>query len=325
MLIRLVREISLAGITVIWIEHVMKTMLGATDRLPGAGRRPGHRHRPTARRARLSGGPACLPRCLKAVSSPSRAAAGRRPILTVAGLSAWYGELRALHDVSFDVAPGEVLAVIGANGAGKSTLLKSITGMMNRGQAARIDGTVDMRGRRLNRLPTEKIVDAGVTMVPEGRRLFPAPDGDRQPARGRPTLPRCREKRTERLEAMFDLFPRLAERSDQLVSQMSGGEQQMVAIARALMSEPRIILFDELSLGLAPAVVDDIYGKIRQINAQGITCVIIEQDMKRALAASDHVIVLLEGAVVLQGDPAELEESAVTAAYFGSRTQGGPM
>ena len=248
---------------------------------------------------------------------------GRRPILTVAGLSAWYGELRALHDVSFDVAPGEVLAVIGANGAGKSTLLKSITGMMNRGQAARIDGTIDMRGRRLNRLPTEKIVDAGVTMVPEGRRLFPRLTVIDNLLAGA-YLPRCREKRAERLEAMFDLFPRLAERRDQLVSQMSGGEQQMVAIARALMSEPRIILFDELSLGLAPAVVDDIYGKIRQINAQGITCVIIEQDMKRALAASDHVIVLLEGAVVLQGDPAELQENAVTAAYFGSRTQGGP-
>ncbi len=248
---------------------------------------------------------------------------GGRPILTVSGLSAWYGELRALYDVSFDVAPGEVLAVIGANGAGKSTLLKSITGMMKRGRAAHIEGTIDMRGRRLNRLPTEKIVEAGVTMVPEGRRLFPRLTVLDNLLAGA-YLPRCRDKIPERLESMFDLFPRLAERRDQLVSQMSGGEQQMVAIARALMSEPRIVLLDELSLGLAPAVVDDIYGKIRRINAQGITCVIIEQDMKRALAASDHVIVLLEGRIVLRGDPAELRESAVTAAYFGSRPPGDP-
>lgn len=244
----------------------------------------------------------------------------RRPILTVSGLSAWYGQLRALHDVSFEVAPGEVLAVIGANGAGKSTLLKSITGMMHRGRAARIDGTIDMRGRRLNRLPTEKIVEAGVTMVPEGRRLFPRMTVADNLLAGA-WLPRCRAKAADRLAAAFDLFPRLGERRDQLVSRMSGGEQQMVAIARALMSEPRIVLFDELSLGLAPAVVDDIYEKIRHVNAQGVTCVIIEQDMKRALAASTHAVVLLEGAVVLQGSPADLREAEVTAAYFGSRME----
>ena len=245
---------------------------------------------------------------------------GRRPILAVSGLSAWYGQLRALHDVNFEVAPGEVLAVIGANGAGKSTLLKSITGMMNRGRAARIEGVIDMRGRRLNRLPTEKIVEAGVTMVPEGRRLFPRMTVADNLLAGA-WLPRCRAGTADRLAAAFDLFPRLGERRDQLVSRMSGGEQQMVAIARALMSEPRIVLFDELSLGLAPAVVDDLYETIRRINAQGVTCVVIEQDMKRALAVSTHVIVLLEGAVVLQGDPADLREAEVTAAYFGSRME----
>ena len=254
-------------------------------------------------------------------AEPGRGGA-RRPILAVSGLSAWYGQLRALHDVSFEVAPGEVLAVIGANGAGKSTLLKSITGMMNRGRAARIEGVIDMRGRRLNRLPTEKIVEAGVTMVPEGRRLFPRMTVADNLLAGA-WLPRCRAGAADRLAAAFDLFPRLGERRDQLVSRMSGGEQQMVAIARALMSEPRIVLFDELSLGLAPAVVDDLYETIRRINAQGVTCVVIEQDMKRALAVSTHVIVLLEGAVVLRGDPSDLREAEVTAAYFGSRIAGG--
>ncbi|MFN6979569.1 MAG: ABC transporter ATP-binding protein, partial [Gemmobacter sp.] len=188
-------------------------------------------------------------------SKPGRE--GRYPILTVDGLSAWYGELRALYDISFTANPGEVVSVIGANGAGKSTLLRAITGMMNQGMKARIEGRIECQGRRLDKLATERIVDSGVTMVPEGRMLFQRMTVAENLLVGA-HLPRARERAAARLEEIYAFFPRLAERRNQPVSQMSGGEQQMVAIGRALMSEPAVILFDELSLGLAPIVVDDI-------------------------------------------------------------------
>jgi branched-chain amino acid transport system ATP-binding protein len=132
-------------------------------------------------------------------------------------------------------------------------------------------------------------------------------------------LPERQAAARRKLAEMFELFPRLAERRDQVVSQMSGGEQQMVAIARALMSEPSLVLFDELSLGLAPIVVDDIYEKVAGINRSGVTCVIIEQDMNRALQVSDHVLVMLEGRIVLEGAPGSLSRSEITDAYFGTR------
>jgi branched-chain amino acid transport system ATP-binding protein len=251
-----------------------------------------------------------------ATSAQAPAAPGA-PLLSVVGLSAWYGELRAIWDISLDIHDGDVLAVIGANGAGKSTLLKSITGLMNRGAAAHIRGRVELRGRRLDLLDTERIVDAGVTLVPEGRRLFPRMSVEDNLLAGA-FLPRVRPIATQRLAEMYRLFPKLSERRQQIVSQMSGGEQQMVAIARALMSQPKLILFDELSLGLAPAVVDDIYRKVDEIHAQGTTCVIIEQDMKRALSVANRVCVMLEGAIVLEGTPASLTEAQITAAYFGA-------
>lgn len=242
---------------------------------------------------------------------------GQYPILTVEGLSAWYGELRALFDISFSVNPGEVVSVIGANGAGKSTLLRSMTGMMNRGKTAKIEGRIECQGRRLDKLRTEKIVETGVTMVPEGRMLFQRMTVAENLLVGA-HLPRARELAAEKLEEIYEFFPRLAERRNQPVSQMSGGEQQMVAIGRALMSRPSVIFFDELSLGLAPIIVDDIYEKVRQINASGVTCLVIEQDMRRALAVADHVLVMLEGRVILDGAPADLSESEIKDAYFGT-------
>ncbi len=245
---------------------------------------------------------------------------GKRPLLTVANLSAYYGELRALFEVTFQVVAGEVLSIIGANGAGKSTLLKSIVGMMNRGRAAHIEGVIDFRGRRLDRLDTEKIVEAGVTMVPEGRRLFARLSVEDNLLAGA-FARRCRENAPNRLKEVYDLFPRLGMRREQIVSEMSGGEQQMVAIGRALMSSPEVILFDELSLGLAPVVVDDVYRNVRRINERGVTCIVIEQDMKRALAVANHVLVMLEGRVVLEGRAGELSEAQVTTAYFGSSVE----
>ncbi|USJ28496.1 ABC transporter ATP-binding protein [Ensifer adhaerens] len=252
-------------------------------------------------------------------ASPGRD--GLYPILSVRQLSAYYGELRALFDISFDVNPGEVLSIIGANGAGKSTLLRSIVGMMNRGKAAHISGSIEFEGRRLDRLTTEKIVDAGATMVPEGRMLFTRMTVAENLLVGA-HLPKARASAHDKLAEMFDFFPRLAERRNQVVSQMSGGEQQMVAIARALMSSPSLVLFDELSLGLAPIIVDDIYEKVAEINKSGVTCVVIEQDMRRALAVSSHVLVMAEGRVVLEGAPGKLSEADITDAYFGSHRAG---
>lgn len=243
--------------------------------------------------------------------------AAKETLLSLTGVSAYYGELRAIYDISLEIRDGDILAIIGANGSGKSTLLKSIVGQMNRGQAAHIRGRIDFGGRRLDQLSTERIVDAGVTLVPEGRRLF-ARMSVEDNLRAGTFLPRLRPNADRRLEEVFTLFPKLRERRTQIVSQMSGGEQQMVAIGRALMSSPRVILFDELSLGLAPAVVDDIYRKVEEIHAGGVTCVIIEQDMRRALAVSNHVCVMLEGSIVLEGSPQSLTEDAITAAYFGS-------
>ena len=247
---------------------------------------------------------------------------GQYPILTVEGLAAWYGELQALFDIGFSVNPGEVVSVIGANGAGKSTLLRAMTGMMNRGRAARISGTIECQGRRLDKLRTETIVDTGITMVPEGRMLFQRMTVEENLLVGA-HLARARERAADTLDEIYGFFPRLGERRLQPVSQMSGGEQQMVAIGRALMSQPSVVLFDELSLGLAPIIVDEIYAKVAEINRTGVTCLVIEQDTRRALAAADYVLVMLEGRIVLSGRPRELSMDDITAAYFGTHQEGG--
>ncbi len=247
---------------------------------------------------------------------------GNYPILTVEGLNAWYGELQALFNLTFSVNPGEVVSVIGANGAGKSTLLRSITGMMTRGSAAHITGMIECQGRRLDKLRTETIVDTGITMVPEGRMLFQRMTVEENLLVGA-HLPRTRDTAHEKLDEIYAFFPRLSERRTQTVSQMSGGEQQMVAVGRALMSQPSVVLFDELSLGLAPIIVDEIYDKVREINQTRVTCLVVEQDTKRALAIADYVLVMLEGRIVLSGRPQDLTMDTITAAYFGTHSRRG--
>ena len=242
-------------------------------------------------------------------------------LLEVKGLSAYYGESRALYGVGFAVARGAIHSIVGANGAGKSTLLRAVVGMMNRGRAAHITGSVQFRGRRIDTLPTEEIVALGVTLVPEGRRLFASMTVEENLVCGA-FLPRCRAMLAETLDEVYSLFPRLAERRQQPVSQMSGGEQQMVAIGRALMSSPELVLLDELSLGLAPIVVDQLYERIAEINRRGVTCIVIEQDTERAMRVASAVSVLLEGRVVLEGDPDELGRDRVSAAYFGIEAAG---
>ena len=215
--------------------------------------------------------------------------------------------------------------MIGANGAGKSTLLKSLAGLMNHGARSHTRGSVEFEGQRLDKLSPDAIVDAGVALVPEGRRLFTRMTVEDNLLAGA-YLQRCRPAAWPRGSPRSTrLFPRLAERRNQVVSEMSGGEQQMVAIGRALMSDPKLIAFDELSLGLSPAMVDEIYKKLADVIAVGTTAIIVEQDLKRALAACTRFCVMLEGSIVLEGRPGEVGIDAITAAYFGSAGNAGSV
>jgi branched-chain amino acid transport system ATP-binding protein len=230
------------------------------------------------------------------------------PLLAVERLDAFYGDFQALFSVSMTVAAGQTVAVIGANGAGKSTLLTSIAGLMDaRADAIRFDGAPIGGG------PAYKTVGRGIALVPEGRRLFPSLSVEENLVvggqLGRPgpwTLAR-----------VYELFPVLAERRKLPSTALSGGQQQMVAIGRALMSNPKLILCDEISLGLAPIVVRDIYARLPTILAEGAAVVIVEQDIVQALAASNHVYCLQEGRVALSGAAGTLTRDAISAAYFG--------
>jgi len=248
--------------------------------------------------------------------------AAATPALRITSLSAYYGELRAVHDVSLELERGDVLAIIGANGAGKSTLLRSLVGLVNHGARSHTRGSIEFDGKRLDKLSPDQIVDAGVALVPEGRRLFARMSVEDNLLAGA-YLPRCRPTIPRKLEEIYTLFPRLRERKAQIVSQMSGGEQQMVAIGRALMSSPKLIAFDELSLGLSPAMIDEIYQNLGAIIAGGAIGILVEQDLKRALAACTRFCVMLEGSIVLEGRPQEVSEDAISAAYFGSDAHGG--
>jgi len=238
-------------------------------------------------------------------------------LLSVASLSVFYGELEAIHAVDLQIHSGEILAIIGANGAGKSTLLGAIAGLLSTGGSATLQGRIDFAGQRVDALDPDAILDLGIALVPEGRRLFARMSVEDNLLCGA-YLPRSRPQMRSKLAEIYALFPRLAERRRQVVSQMSGGEQQMVAIGRALMSSPRLLLLDELSLGLSPAIVDDIYRNLATITGSGLTVAVVEQDLKRALAVSTRFVVMLEGHNVLEGRSGEVEEAVITAAYFGT-------
>ena len=228
--------------------------------------------------------------------------------LDVDMLDAFYGDFQALFGVSMRVEAGAIVAVIGANGAGKSTLLKSIAGLMAaRPEAIRFGGVAIGGG------PAYRTVARGIALVPEGRRLFPSLSVEENlligGQLGRPgpwTLAR-----------VYELFPMLAERRALPSTALSGGQQQMAAIGRALMSNPKLILCDEISLGLAPIVVRDIYARLPSIMNEGVAVVIVEQDIVQALTASNHVYCLQEGRVALAGAAGALTREAISAAYFG--------
>jgi branched-chain amino acid transport system ATP-binding protein len=230
-------------------------------------------------------------------------------VLQISHLNAFYGQFQALFDVSLSVEAGEVLAIIGANGAGKSTLLRSIAGLM------RVPAeSVAFRGQRVGGLSANEMVKKGVTLVPEGRRLFPSLSVEENLLIG------GQLKRPGRwtLDAVFSLFPVLRDRRKVPATSLSGGQQQMCAIGRALMSNPEFIMFDEISLGLAPVVIKDIYAALPDVISGGAGAIIVEQDITRALEVATRVICLQEGSISLEGRPGELDRAAISAAYFGT-------
>ena len=229
-------------------------------------------------------------------------------LLEVRALDAFYGDFQALFGVNLQVEAGQAVAIIGANGAGKSTLLKGIAGLMHaRRDAVRLDG-VPIGDR-----PAYDIAARGIALVPEGRRLFASLTVEENLLIGG----QLRRPGPWTLRRVYDLFPVLAERAGMPSQSLSGGQQQMVALGRALMSNPKLVLCDEISLGLAPIVVRDIYARLPSILSEGISLVIVEQDIAQALKATSQVYCLQEGRVALQGAAANLTRDAIAAAYFG--------
>jgi branched-chain amino acid transport system ATP-binding protein len=232
-------------------------------------------------------------------------------VLEIRDLSVFYGSFQALWDVALDVERGQIVSILGSNGAGKSTLLMAISGLLKV-----VSGIIHFEEKRIDGLDPHQIVDLGIALVPEGRKIFLSLTVRENLLIGSFT-PRARERRNENLEYMYHLFPPLKARANQKGTNLSGGEQQMLAIGRALMSTPRFIVFDEISLGLSPLVVKELYRTVREINQKGLTTVLVEQDVKRSLKVADYAYILQEGKVMLKGNPRYFSEEVVKKAYFG--------
>ncbi|MEJ2429677.1 MAG: ABC transporter ATP-binding protein [Deltaproteobacteria bacterium] len=233
-------------------------------------------------------------------------------MLRVQNIDVFYGDLQVLWDVSFEVEEGEIVALVGANGSGKSTTLKAISGLLNPA-----NGSIRFLDQRLDQIPANKIIEHGVAHVPEGRRLFPEMTVRENLIMG--SLARqAKLKREETMEWIFGLFPRLREREKQMAGTLSGGEQQMLAVGRGLMALPKMIMFDEPSLGLAPILVAEIFNIIKRIKKEGVTVLITEQNTKQTLEISDRGYVLENGRVVLSDTGQELlDNEHVKQAYLG--------
>jgi branched-chain amino acid transport system ATP-binding protein len=229
-------------------------------------------------------------------------------LLEVENIDVFYGDVQAIFGLSLTIEEGQTLAVIGANGAGKSTLLKSIAGL-----CTPATGEIRFNGERINDVPPHRRVPLGIALTPEGRRIFPSLTLEEN------LLVGAHSKRPGHwnLSTLYDTFPLLADRRSRLGTNASGGEQQAAAIARALMSNPRILLLDEVSLGLAPVVVEQIYSALPAIVEQGTTVLVVEQDVNQAMKVSDRVQCLLDGRTVLEGKPSELSRERIASAFFG--------
>ncbi|HEX2338177.1 MAG TPA: ABC transporter ATP-binding protein [Hyphomicrobiaceae bacterium] len=233
-------------------------------------------------------------------------------MLQLTDINAGYGGFQALFGVSLEVAAGEAVAVIGPNGAGKTTLLRVISGLL-----PPTSGRMVVEGRDFVAMPPHRIVEAGIAHVPESRRLFPRLSVQENLRMGA-YIATARSRFSERLEYVYALFPRLRERSNQLAGTLSGGEQQMCAIARALMSGPKLVLLDEPSMGLAPVVVAQVFDLVRRIRSEGYTVLIVEQNVRQVLKVVDRAYLLEVGRVKAQGAAAELAASKeIRAAYMG--------
>lgn len=230
-------------------------------------------------------------------------------LLSTHGLTAQYGQFKALFGIDLHVDPGECVAIIGANGAGKTTLMRSVTGVLRNAPEMILH-----KGTPIGALPADKILQRGIAMVPEGRKLFPSLSVEENLRIGGQV-----RKGSGRwsLDEIYALFPILKDRRASPGTALSGGQQQMVAIGRALMSNPELLLCDEISLGLAPVVIRDIYASLPAIRATGAAVVIVEQDISRALAVADRVYCLMEGRVTLTAPAKDVTREAIHAAYFG--------
>ena len=232
-------------------------------------------------------------------------------LLRVQKIDVFYHDFHAVWDASLEVEEALVVSIIGANGAGKSTLLNTIAGVLRPS-----NGTIEFAGKKINGLMPYQAVQEGISMVPEGRRMFPRLTVLENLEVGCYT-PKARKRKDEAIRRTYELFPILEERKNQLSITLSGGEQQMLAIGRALMCEPRLILFDEISLGLAPLVIKNIYQRVKLINSEGITALLVEQDIQRSLKSSHKVYIMQSGRIRLEGKPGELSQEDIRKAYFG--------
>lgn len=232
-------------------------------------------------------------------------------MLKVQALNAFYGEVQVLYDINLHVAPGEVVVVVGANGAGKTSLMNALSGTMDR------DGDIDFEGRSIGEMAPHDVAALGLVHVPEGRRLFPFLSVRENLELGAYPA-RARAAAAQTMEDVLKLMPRLRERTSQLAGSLSGGEQQLCAIGRALMSKPRLLMLDEPTLGLAPIMVSLVFDLIREIRSTGTTILLVEQNVNRSLALADRGYVLEGGSIVLQGSGNELlGDERLKAAYLG--------
>ena len=233
-------------------------------------------------------------------------------MLTVSGISVFYGDLQVLWDVSFEVKEKEIVVLVGSNGAGKSTMLRTISALLTPRK-----GSIEFEGRRIDRLPANKIIEYGIVHVPEARRLFPEMSVEENLIMGS-LYGEAKRKRFETMEYVYSLFPRLRERRKQTGGTLSGGEQQMLAVGRGLMSLPKLMMLDEHSLGLAPLLVQEIFSMVKRINEAGVTVLLVEQNVKQTLGMCNRAYVLENGRIVMQGAGCELlENEQVKEAFLG--------
>ena len=233
-------------------------------------------------------------------------------MLIVNNIDVYYGDLHVLWDVSFEVREGEIIVLIGANGAGKSTTIKTLSSLLTPAK-----GTIEFNGERIDKKEPYEIIQHGIVHVPEGRRLFTEMSVEENLIMGS-LYGEAKAKRNETLKHVYQLFPRLEERRKQMTGTLSGGEQQMAAIGRGLMSLPKIMMFDEPSLGLAPILVKEVFEMIKRIKKEGVTILLVEQNVTQTLAMCDRAYVLENGRIVLEGTGAELlADEKVKEAFLG--------